>query len=115
VAGSTVLFGVGLVVLALADSVNTFYVAEVVMGLAYGVYSAVDTALVVDVLPDPKKPGKDLGVINIANSLPQSLAPALGLLLLGLGGGDNYPALLWGAGIVAVVGALIVLPIRSVR
>jgi len=115
VAGSTLLFGVGIVVLAFADSVNTFYIAELVMGLAYGVYSAVDTALVVDVLPNPDKPGKDLGVFNIANALPQSLAPAAGLLLLGIGGGDNYPAMLWGAGIISLVGALVIIPIRKVR
>jgi MFS family permease len=116
VAASTLLFGVGLVLLAFAGTVEMFYLAEVVMGLAYGVYTAVDTALVVDVLPDPKKPGKDLGVINIANSLPQSLAPAVGLLLLGIGGSTgNYVALLWGAGAIAVIGALVVLPIRGVR
>lgn len=115
VAASTLLFGAGLVLLAFAGTVEAFYLAEVVMGLAYGVYTAVDTALVVDVLPDPKKPGKDLGVINIANSLPQSLAPAVGLVLLGVGGAGNYVALLWGAGAIAVIGALVVLPIRGVR
>ena len=115
VAGSTLLFGIGLVALAFADTVNAFYVAEVVMGLAYGVYSAVDTALVVDVLPNPDKPGKDLGVINIANSLPQSLAPAAGLILLGIGGGQNYTAMLWGAGVIALIGALVIIPIRKVR
>ncbi|GAB2883646.1 MFS transporter [Streptomyces mayteni] len=115
VGGSTLVFGAGLVVLALADSVAVFYLAEIVMGLAFGIYSAVDVALVVDVLPDPEKPGKDLGVFNIASSLPQSLAPALGLVLLGVGGGDNYPVLLWGAGVVAVIGAAVIVPIRGVR
>ncbi|WP_406129150.1 MFS transporter [Streptomyces canus] len=115
VAGSTLLFGIGLVVLVYADTVAHFYIAEIVMGLAYGVYTAVDNALVIDVLPDPGKPGKDLGVLNIANSLPQSFAPALGALLLGLGGGDNYPALLWCAGIVALIGAAVIIPIRGVR
>jgi MFS family permease len=115
VGGSTFLFGVGLVVLIFADHVNVFYVAEIIMGFAYGIYTAVDNALVVDVLPDPDKPGKDLGVMNIANSLPQSFAPALGALLLGVGGGDNYSALLWGAGVVAVIGAVVVIPIKSVR
>jgi MFS family permease len=86
------------------------------MGLAFGIYSAVDTALVVDVLPDPDRPGKDLGVMNMANSLPQSLAPALALTLLEIGGGsDNYPALRWGAGIIAAVGAAVIIPIRGVR
>ncbi|MDT0321949.1 MFS transporter [Streptomyces millisiae] len=115
VAGSTLLFGIGLVILAFTDSMTTFYLAEIIMGFAYGIYSAVDTALVVDVLPDPEKPGKDLGVFNIASSLPQSLAPALGLLLLGFGGGDNYPVLLWGAGVIAAIGAAAIVPIRGVR
>jgi MFS family permease len=116
VAGSTLVFGVGLVILAFADTVGVFYLAEIIMGLAFGIYAAVDTALVVDVLPDPDKPGKDLGVMNMANSLPQSLAPALALALLGIGGGsDTYPALLWGAGIIAAVGAAVIIPIRGVR
>lgn len=115
VAGSTLLFAVGLVMLAHAETVGIFYFAEIVLGFAYGIYVAVDTALTIDVLPNPQHPGKDLGVINIANSLPQSLAPALGLLLLGLGAGDNYTALLWGAGIVALVGAAVVVPIKKVR
>lgn len=115
VAGSTLLFGVGLVVLVFADSLALFYVAEIIMGFAYGIYTAIDNALVVDVLPDPEKPGKDLGVINIANSLPQSFAPALGALLLGVGGGGNYSLMLWVSGIIALIGAVIVLPIKSVR
>jgi MFS family permease len=61
VGGSTALFAVGLVVLAHASDVGHFYVAEVIMGFAYGIYSAIDTALVVDVLPNADRPGKDLG------------------------------------------------------
>lgn len=115
VGGSTLLFGVGLIVLVYADSVAVFYIAEIIMGFAYGIYTAVDNALVVGVLPDPEKPGKDLGVVNIASALPQSFAPALGALLLGIGGGDNYPVLLWSAGIVATIGAAAIIPIRGVR
>jgi MFS family permease len=117
VGGSTALTAVGLVILAHADSVPGFYLAEIVMGIAYGVYSAVDTALVIDVLPQADKPGKDLGVLNIANALPQSLAPAAGLALLGIGSAhaQNYTAMLWGAGIIAVLGALAVIPIKRVR
>ncbi|ROS77831.1 LOW QUALITY PROTEIN: Na+/melibiose symporter-like transporter [Curtobacterium sp. PhB130] len=118
VGGSTALFAVGLVVLAHADSVHGFYVAEVVMGFAYGIYSAIDTALVVDVLPNADRPGKDLGVINIANALPQSLAPAASLFFLKFGTSgspDNYELMCWAAGIVAIIGALVVIPIKRVR
>jgi hypothetical protein len=56
-------------------------------------------------------------VINIANALPQSLAPALALALLGIGSADhqNYVPMLWGAGLVTVVGAVVVVPIKRVR
>jgi MFS family permease len=116
VGGSTMLFGIGLVVLLFANSLGVFYVAEGIMGLAYGIYISIDQALVIDVLPEPEKPGKDLGVMNIANSLPQSLAPALGALLLGIGGGSgNYDMLLGGAALAAIIGACVIIPIRSVK
>lgn len=113
--GSTALTAVGLVILAHVDTVGGFYFAEIVLGFAFGIYAAIDTALIVDVLPDPERPGKDLGVINIANALPQSLAPAVGLFLLGIGGGQNYTLMLWGAGVAVILGALVILPIKSVR
>lgn len=117
VISSTVIVGVALAMLAHATTVPAFYAVEIVMGIGYGVYVAVDTALVIDVLPDPDDAAKDLGVLNIANALPQSLAPAFGALLLGIGGvaGANYTALFWAAGITVVLGALTIIPIKSVR
>ncbi|MCI2239932.1 MFS transporter [Paenibacillus sp. TRM 82003] len=114
---STALFAAGLVVLAHAGSVGAFYVAEVVLGVAYGVYVAVDTALVIDVLPSEAQAGKDLGVFNMANALPQSLAPAAALVLLGVGSAanQNYQLMLWGAGAVTVLGAVAILFVRKVR
>ncbi|MCS6561388.1 MULTISPECIES: MFS transporter [Curtobacterium] len=118
VGGSTAMFAVGLVALAHADTVTGFYVAEIIMGFAYGIYSAIDTALVVDVLPNADRPGKDLGVINIANALPQSLAPAIALFFLKVGSdgaADNYELMCWAAGAIALIGALVVIPIKRVR
>ena len=117
VIASTAIVGIALAMLAHATTVPAFYAVEIVMGIGYGVYVAVDTALVIDVLPDPDNAAKDLGVLNIANALPQSLAPAIGALLLGIGGlaGSNYTALFWGAGITVVLGALTIIPIKSVR
>jgi hypothetical protein len=40
-------------------------------------YMAVDLALVADVLPDKDSAAMDLGVVNIANALPSSIAPAI--------------------------------------
>ena len=43
-------------------------------GLGFGVYMAVDLALVADVLPDTDDTAKDLGVLNIAGALPSHRA-----------------------------------------
>lgn len=117
VAGSTAMFGVGLVMLGFSSEVGHFYVAEIVLGFAWGMYIAVDQALIVDVLPDAERPGKDLGVINIANALPQSLAAPFALVFLGMGTTDNsnYLAMLLAAGAVTLVGALAIIPIKRVR
>jgi MFS family permease len=117
VAGSTLLFGVGIVALAHVTTVGQFYMVEAVMGVAYGIYVGVDLALVVDVLPNPDDSGKDLGVFNMANALPQTVAPVIGAALLAVSSpiNQNYDLLLYSAGVAALIGALVVLPIKKVR
>ncbi len=117
VAGSTLLFAVGTIMLAFVDSVTGFYVVEAVLGVAFRSHVGVDLALVVDVLPNPDDAGKDLGVFNMANALPQSAAPGLGAALLAFNSANNqnYDLLLWTAGAAAMIGALVVLPIKKVR
>src|SRR3954449_6047114 len=97
VAGSTLLFGVGIVALAHVTTVTQFYMVEAVMGVAFGIYVGVDLALVVDVLPNPDDAGKDLGVFNMANALPQTVAPVLGAALLAMSSpnNQNYTLLLY--------------------
>ena len=83
-------------------------------GVGFGMYMAVDLALVVDVLPDGDSAAKDLGVLNIAGALPFAIAPAVAPVVLAAGGG-SYPILYAVAAGCAVVGALAILPIRRVR
>ena len=64
-------------------------------GLGFGLYMAVDLALVADVLPDTDSAAKDLGVMNIAGALPVSIAPAIAPAILAIGGG-SYSVLLRG-------------------
>jgi MFS family permease len=108
------IFGIGLVMLTQAHTAAGFYVAEVVLGLGFGIYMGVDLALVIDVLPGLDDSAKNLGVLNMANVLPQTLAPGIGALLIGIGG-HNYDLLLSTAAAACAVGALLILPIRKVR
>jgi MFS family permease len=83
-------------------------------GLGFGMYMAVDLALVVDVLPDADTAAKDLGVLNIAGALPFAVAPAVAPTLLAAGNG-SYSVLYAVAGACALGGAAAVAPIRGVR
>ena len=57
-----------------------------IAGLGFGMFQAVDTALMSEVLPSAKSFAKDLGVVNIAATLPQTLAPGVaGLIVLSFG------------------------------
>ncbi|WP_405719723.1 MFS transporter [Streptomyces sp. NBC_00046] len=109
---ASVLMAAGMAVLALGHTTALFYVAQGVMGLGMGVYYAVDIALPADVLPDPATAAKDLGVMNIAATLPYSLIALVGPVLLAIGGGDNYAALFAFGAVVALVASLVVLPVR---
>ncbi|GGM94875.1 MFS transporter [Lentzea pudingi] len=106
----------GLVLLAVADDLPLYVVAMALTGLGQGTYFAVDFALVADVLPDRRRnAAKDLGVINVANTLPQSLAPAIAPVFLAVGAGDNYPLLFTAGAVFALLSGLTVLKIRGAR
>ncbi|WP_236794766.1 MFS transporter [Amycolatopsis sp. GM8] len=69
------IFTLGLVVQALAPSVAIVFAAAGLLGIASGLFLATDLAMCVRVLPSGENAGKDLAIINIANTLPQSLVP----------------------------------------
>jgi MFS family permease len=83
-----------------------------VLGLGFGVYLSVDQALITQVLPDEANRARDLGVINIANSAPQVLGPALAFPIVSYLGG--YSVLYLAVAAVTVAGSVLVTRIRSV-
>lgn len=95
-----------LLLLAFVHSYPGAYVGAAILGIGFGIYTAVDFALITQVLPTDADRAKDLGVINIANALPQVLAPGVAALVLGLGAG--YPTLYVLAALAAVVGSFLV-------
>jgi MFS family permease len=113
---AALIYTAGLAVVALVSSFNLFLVAMAICGIGQGTYFAVDLALAAAVLPEGgKEAAKDLGVLNIANSLPQSIAPAIAPIFLAIGGGGNYTALFIAAALFALFGALSIQPVKGVR
>jgi MFS family permease len=111
---ASIVYGLALFVIAVASDFNGFLVGMAISGLGFGVYVAVDLALVVDVLPGKRSAAKDLGVFNIAGALPFSIAPAIAPAILAVGGG-SYGVLYMVAGLCAIIGAAAILPVRRVR
>jgi MFS family permease len=57
-------------------------VGGAIFGLGYGAYLSVDWALVADVLPSKERYARDMGVWNIALTIPQVVAFVIGSILL---------------------------------
>ncbi len=111
---AAIVYGLAMFTIAGADDIRGYLTGMAIGGLGFGMYMAVDLALVVDVLPKPEHAAKDLGVINIAGALPFSLAPAVAPAILSVSGG-SYGVLFTVAGACALCGAAAILPIKGVR
>ena len=83
-----------------------------ILGVGFGAYLAVDFALLTQVLPVAADRGKDMGIINVANSLPQVFAPALAFLAVTYFGG--YLTLFITAAVIGLLGAVFVVKIKGV-
>lgn len=92
---------------------TTMMLASFVLGVGFGTFTSVDFALLTQVLPKTGTAGKDMGVLNIAASLPQVIAPLIAALIVTQMG--SYLPLFVASAVCAVAGAALVNRIRSVR
>ena len=81
-------------------------------GAGFGIYLSIDQALVTQVLPSAAQRARGLGVISVASSAGQAVAPAIAAPVVTYLGGFTTLYLLVAA--VAVLGSASVLRIRSV-
>ena len=118
VIGASLVCAAAIVVLAFARTQGTATIAAAIMGAGFGAYTAVDLALISRVLPSAGDRARDLGIINIANSLPQVLAPLIASIwittLRDSGYDVAYQTLYLAAAVVTVLGAVLVVKVRSV-
>lgn len=116
VIGAAVLLGIGLLLLTIAVPFGILLCFIALIGMGQGVYAGVDFALVVDILPRKTEYARDLGMMNIAGTLPQSFAPAVAPLLLAIGGsGHNYDALFIAGAVSAAIGAFTITFVKGTR
>lgn len=110
---ANVIIAAAMVVFGLVPSWSILLITMGVLGVGFGIYVSVDGALVTQVLPSANNRGKDMGIINIANTLPQSLAPAAAAFIISTS--HSYFALFVTGAVIALLGVFSVLPIKAVR
>ncbi|POH57633.1 MFS transporter [Arthrobacter glacialis] len=111
--GASVVQAVAALILAFVPTMGAATVGAALLGLGYGYFLSVDQALATEVLPDQLSRGKDLGIMNIALTVPQAFAPMLGALLVSAVGG--FTLLFLVSGITALGGAVAVGQVKGVR
>lgn len=113
VSGASLGVAAACLIMAFAREWPVIVLAAVVLGVSWGVYMAVDQALINEVLPTAAHRGRDMAVMHLAVVLPNALSPVVAAVaLLRLGG---YPGLYLLAGGLCVVGAVLVHRVRGVR
>lgn len=112
VLASGVLAALSLTIPMLWTSVDGMLAFNIVNGVAFGMYTAVDMALITRVLPRGEDAGKDMGLINIANAAPQVAAPFIASAVVGAWG---YDALFPLCACISLAGAVVVVFVKSVR
>jgi MFS family permease len=108
---------VGMIVPIALPTVLGSLIWVIFMGAAFGVYLSTDTALLTEVLPNNgKNAAKDLGILNIATSMPQSLAASVGAIMLGIFGnpGGYVPLFIFGM-VCCVISSVLLMPIKTVK
>ncbi|GAB3541695.1 MFS transporter [Arthrobacter tecti] len=110
---SAVVMMAGLIIIATSSTTGQVLLGQTVVGLGMGCFTAVDVALITDLLPrDQTENAKTFGVFNIAQALPQSLIPVVAVPIITLGG---YPALFITGAVIGLIGAALVTRIKGVQ
>ncbi len=102
-----------------AAGLTVFMLSQAVIGAGAGTFFAVDQALCIAVLPNQDEMAKDLGILNLAGTLPGVIAPFLaGVVFIPLGNtlfGGGYTLWFAIAAALAAIGALLVLKIKGIK
>ncbi|MBW4721395.1 MFS transporter [Saccharothrix obliqua] len=103
VAVAAVITAVGTLGVVFAPALGLVMVSIAVQAVGFGTFLAVNFAMCVRVLPNPADAGRDLALVDLANSLPQSFVPLLATALIPLGGYRLFFGALTAVGLLGLV------------
>lgn len=110
---ASVIIMIALAVPLFAPSMSSMLVYSALAGFGMGAFISVDFVLITLVLPNAESTGKDLGIINVTTTLPQTIGVTIGSLAIAAFG--TYGALLPFGIIATGLGALLLFFIRGVK
>jgi len=110
---ASMLFGLAVLIPFVSPTGTSMIIFGAVSGLGLGAFLSVDSALMTEVLPSEESRGKDLGILNTANTVPGIIAPLATAAIVGIGFG--YAPVFITSLIVIVIGAFSIFMIKSVR
>lgn len=115
---SVVLVAIGMGLLTMNLGWTALVVVCVAIGVGFRVFFGLGAALMSEILPSASDRGKDLGVINIASTIPQIVLPGVGAAVIytwGLASPTGYQVLFGGALALSLLGAALLQSMRGVR
>ncbi|MED4225881.1 MFS transporter [Neobacillus cucumis] len=119
VMGAALVTGICLVAFAFSSNITWVVVGNFIFNFGFGMYGAVDNALVNRILPSKENAAKDISIMNTTTNLASTLvnfaAPALIALGVKLFGGDGYTLFFLVLAAFSTLSAVAVLPIPEMK
>jgi MFS family permease len=113
VIGAAAVMAIAALILVFWQTWTASLIASPLLGVGFGAYMAVALAILTQVLPAAGDRAKDLGVVNIVNSLTQFVAPLMAAVILAKFGG--YPGLFAASALATVAAAYLITRVKSLR
>lgn len=115
VMGSSLLSGVCMIMFAFSQEITWVIVGNFVFNFGFGLFGAVDNALINRILPSKENSAKDLSIMNTTVNLASTVVNFTAPLLIALGasvfGGDGYTFFFIVLAVFSILAALTVIPI----
>jgi len=115
---SALVTGICMVVFAFSGSVTIVIIGNFFFNFGFGMYGAVDNALVNRILPSKEDAGKDIAIMNTTTQLSAAVVQFLAPMLIGLGakmmGDDGYTFFFIVLAAFSILSALVVIPIPEI-
>lgn len=108
--GCAALAAAGLVAMALARDGAVGATGFIAFATGSTIFLVLNVGLAMQLLPDPARRGRDLGLLNLANTLPSTIGP---LLAWGLASADDFAATLLVLAALALAAGVMTLAVRE--